>query len=69
MMAADDIFMLQQLNELYNAWIEDFTLCPVLTIETDRIDFVRFPDHFLSVKSRVLTKLQIAEKVYVNGRS
>ena len=60
---------LQQLNELYNAWIEDFTLCPILTIETDMIDFVRFPDHFLSVKSRVLTKLRIAEKVYVNGRS
>jgi deoxyadenosine/deoxycytidine kinase len=60
---------LQQLNELYNAWIEDFTLCPVLTIETDMIDFVRFPDHFLSIKSRILTGLQIAERVYANGRS
>src|SRR5262245_29889524 len=33
---------LQQLNELYNTWIEDFTLCPILTVPADNLDFVRF---------------------------
>jgi deoxyadenosine/deoxycytidine kinase len=60
---------LQQLNELYNAWIEDFTLCPILTIETDTIDFVRFPADFLSIKVKILKKLNIAQPVPVNGRS
>ncbi|NOX61843.1 MAG: deoxynucleoside kinase [Chloroflexi bacterium] len=31
---------LQRLNRLYDAWIEDFHLCPVLTIQSDTLDFV-----------------------------
>ncbi len=49
---------LQQLNELYNAWIEDFTVCPVLTIEADYLDFVRFDSDFETVKSKILTQLE-----------
>ncbi len=54
---------LQQLNELYNAWIEDFTLCPVLTIAADNLDFVRFETHFHHIKEEILQKLT-GEKVY-----
>jgi deoxyadenosine/deoxycytidine kinase len=54
---------LQQLNELYNAWIEDFTLCPILTIDADHLDFVRFNGHFESIKEQIREKLE-PEKVY-----
>jgi deoxyadenosine/deoxycytidine kinase len=56
---------LQQLNELYNAWIEDFTLCPVLTIDADRLDFVRFDADFEYIRESILKKLGRREKVYV----
>lgn len=55
---------LQQLNELYNAWIEDFTLCPVLTIQADYLDFVRFNGHFETIKMQILKKIE-PEKVFV----
>lgn len=32
---------LEQLNRLYEAWIEDWTACPVLTIDMDSIDFLQ----------------------------
>ena len=50
---------LQQLNELYDAWIEDFTLCPVLTIPADDLDFVRFNGHLDVISSQVMDKLGI----------
>ena len=56
---------LQQLNELYNAWIDDFTLCPVLTICADNLDFVRFEPHFNHIKEEILNKLGIHESVYL----
>jgi deoxyadenosine/deoxycytidine kinase len=54
---------LQQLNELYNAWIEDFTLCPILTVSADTLDFVRFSQHFTLIKDKILDKLAGREKV------
>jgi deoxyadenosine/deoxycytidine kinase len=56
---------LQQLNELYDAWIEDFTLCPVLTIDADRLDFVRFDADLDFIQENILKKLGRREKVYV----
>jgi deoxyadenosine/deoxycytidine kinase len=50
---------LQQLNELYNAWIEDFTLCPILTIEADRLDFVRFDGDFATIYEKILAELDL----------
>jgi deoxyadenosine/deoxycytidine kinase len=50
---------LQQLNELYNAWIEDFTLCPALIIPSDAIDFVRFNGHLEDITSQIVEKLGI----------
>jgi deoxyadenosine/deoxycytidine kinase len=55
---------LQQLNELYDAWIEDFTLCPVLTVPADNLDFVRFDSHFIRIKERILDKLAGREIAY-----
>ncbi len=51
---------LQRLNELYDAWIEDFTLCPVLTLPADDLDFVRFNGHLEVITEQVLEKLQIS---------
>jgi deoxyadenosine/deoxycytidine kinase len=48
---------LQQLNELYNSWIEDFTLCPVLIIPSDNMDFVRFNADLVKIKEAVLERL------------
>jgi deoxyadenosine/deoxycytidine kinase len=56
---------LQQLNELYNSWIEDFTLCPVLTIPSDHMDFVRFDTDLVKIKEAVLEKLRLKETVRV----
>ncbi|RMG72594.1 MAG: deoxynucleoside kinase [Chloroflexi bacterium] len=32
------------LNDLYNNWIDNWTLCPVLTIDMDSLDFVQRED-------------------------
>ncbi|MDX1522200.1 MAG: deoxynucleoside kinase [Anaerolineae bacterium] len=50
---------LQQLNELYNSWIEDFTLCPILTIETDHMNFVRSDKDFDYIVDMVAERLAI----------
>ena len=36
---------LENLNGLYNAWIDHFTLCPILTVPADDLDFVAHPHH------------------------
>jgi deoxyadenosine/deoxycytidine kinase len=36
---------LAQLNVLYDRWVDSFTLSPVLTIETDNLNYVRYEDH------------------------
>lgn len=55
---------LQQLNELYNAWVDDFTLCPVLTVPTDELDFVRFEAHLERVKAEVIARLEQQHLAY-----
>jgi deoxyadenosine/deoxycytidine kinase len=56
---------LQQLNELYNSWIEDFTLCPVLTVGSDHLDFVRFNADFIKIKEAIIKNLDEKEPVRV----
>ena len=58
---------LGQLNRLYDEWIEQFTLCPVLTIPTDNLDFVRNSHHLEQISARVLEKLHGKEIVTFNG--
>ena len=44
---------LDQLNRLYDAWIEDWTACPVLTIDMDNLDFIRRDDDLDSIFAQV----------------
>jgi deoxyadenosine/deoxycytidine kinase len=54
---------LTQLNELYEAWVDGFELCPVLTVPTDDLNFVAFNSHLELIASRVLDKLHGKEVV------
>lgn len=52
-----------RLNNLYEAWIRDFTLCPVLTVPAGDLDFVANPAHLDLVTQKVLDKLQGKDEV------
>jgi deoxyadenosine/deoxycytidine kinase len=54
---------LAQLNDLYESWVEGFTLCPVLTVPTDDLNFVSVDSHLELIASRVLEKLRGKEVV------
>jgi deoxyadenosine/deoxycytidine kinase len=54
---------LTQLNELYEAWVEGFTLCPVLTVPTDDMNFVAENSHLERIASHVLEMLHGKEVV------
>ncbi len=58
---------LEKLNRLYEDWLEHFSLCPVLTIPSDRLDFVDNPDHLALVTDRILERLRGKEVVRLNG--
>lgn len=40
---------LAQLNELYESWAQNFALCPLLTIDTDGLDYVQYDEHFAHI--------------------
>jgi deoxyadenosine/deoxycytidine kinase len=52
---------LAQLNDLYNAWIDDFILCPVLAIKTDSIDFVQSQEDFAAITAQISAHLEIGD--------
>ena len=54
---------LAQLNGLYENWFEHFSLCPVLAIPADRLDFVANHDHLDLVTERILERLRGKEVV------
>jgi deoxyadenosine/deoxycytidine kinase len=54
---------LEGLNTLYNQWIDDFNLCPVLTIPGDDLDFVANNGHLDLVIGKVQEKLTGKEVV------
>ena len=54
---------LDQLNQAYEAWISNFSLCPVLTIPTDNLDFVSMPDHLDLIVRKVDEKISGKEEV------
>jgi deoxyadenosine/deoxycytidine kinase len=58
---------LGQLHDLYEAWIRDFTLCPVLTVPADDLDYVANPAHLDLVVGKVLEKLQGKDEVVFTG--
>jgi deoxyadenosine/deoxycytidine kinase len=54
---------LSSLNNLYETWIADFTLCPVLTVPADDIDYVAHPGHLTLIARKVEEKLTGKEEV------
>ena len=54
---------LQSLNDLYETWISNFVLCPVLTIPADDIDYVAHSGHLNLIIEKVDEKLTGNEEV------
>lgn len=57
---------LNQLNILYETWVEDFNICPILKVPADNLDFVKHPEHLKLITDKILDKLQGVEKVEFN---
>jgi len=54
---------LAQLNELYEDWIQHFSLCPVLTVPADDLDYVAHPGHLDLIVHKIQEKLTGKEVV------
>jgi deoxyadenosine/deoxycytidine kinase len=54
---------LKELNHLYENWIHEFTLCPVLTIPADDMDYVQKPGHLDLIMRKLQEKLSGKEIV------
>jgi deoxyadenosine/deoxycytidine kinase len=54
---------LEQLNGLYEDWIERFTLCPVLEVPADRLNYVDNQAHLDLIAQKVQQKLSGREQV------
>jgi deoxyadenosine/deoxycytidine kinase len=52
---------LLQLNTLYEKWVKQFSLCPILEIATDGLDFVQEPEHLHLITENILQRLQVIE--------
>lgn len=51
------------LETFYDEWIQTFDLCPVLTIQTNDLDFVHKPKHLQIVEQRIQDKLAGKEAI------
>jgi deoxyadenosine/deoxycytidine kinase len=54
---------LESLNTLYEQWIDNFSLCPVLAVPADDLDFVSHPGHLRLITQKVEAKLTGKEEV------
>jgi deoxyadenosine/deoxycytidine kinase len=54
---------LQSLNNLYEDWIENFVLCPVLSVPADDLDYVAYSGHLDLVISKMKEKLTGKDEV------
>jgi deoxyadenosine/deoxycytidine kinase len=54
---------LAQLNRLYEAWLTDFSACPVLTVPADDLDFVHNGTHLNLIINKIQEKLSGKEEV------
>lgn len=54
---------IEQLNQRYEEWIADFSICPVLTIDTDTMDFVASAG-----RSTYTNQIELPIDVIVEGR-
>jgi deoxyadenosine/deoxycytidine kinase len=49
---------LAQLNALYNTWAAGFRLCPVLTVDTNSLNYVQYETHLDQILRRIEDRLQ-----------
>ena len=49
---------LARLNVLYDEWLADFALCPVLIVPADRLDFVANNQHLELIAQKIQEKLR-----------
>ncbi len=54
---------LQGLNELYEEWIDNLTICPMLALPADDLDYVAHSGHLRLIVSKVEEKLTGKEEV------
>ena len=54
---------LTRLNSLYETWIENFTLCPVLTVPADDLNYVAYDSHLDLIVGKIEEKLSGKEEV------
>jgi deoxyadenosine/deoxycytidine kinase len=54
---------LERLNQLYNAWIDGFTLCPVLTVPADDLNYATNETHLALIVEKIQDKLAGKEEV------
>lgn len=48
---------LAALNDLYDEWVTAFTICPVLTVVTDNLDYVQRHEHLTQIVQRIQDRL------------
>src|SRR4030042_2671815 len=58
-----DVQYLEQLNDAYETWIAGFSLCPVLTIPADSLDFVSHSNHLELILNKVQEKIAGKDEV------
>jgi deoxyadenosine/deoxycytidine kinase len=58
-----EVEYLTRLNNLYEEWIENFTLCPVLTVPSDDLNYVAHNSHLSLVVLKIEEKLAGKEEV------
>ncbi len=57
---------LRRLNELYEAWVEGFTLCPVLAVPSDDLDYVAHDSHLDLIVEKIMEKIAGKDEVVFN---
>jgi deoxyadenosine/deoxycytidine kinase len=51
------------LDSFYEDWLQNFDLCPVLTLRTDDLDFVHYTRHLNTIVERIQNKLSGKEEL------
>ena len=54
---------LEQLNDLYEEWIQRFDMCPVLTVPAGTLDYVENSQHLELIIAKIQEKLSGKEVV------
>jgi deoxyadenosine/deoxycytidine kinase len=58
---------LSLLDSFYDDWLQNFDICPVLTIRSDDLDFVHQKGHLDIVVGRIQDKLAGKEELVFHG--